>query len=80
MTVSVDISHPWRGDLKIDLIGPTGVVYPLRAANSKDDGDQIEETYPVDGRSSSANGTWTLRVEDVTTGDTGYINGWMLRF
>ncbi|MEV6152407.1 S8 family serine peptidase [Nonomuraea sp. NPDC052129] len=80
MTVSVDISHPWRGDLKIDLIGPTGIVYPLRAANSKDDADQIEETYPVDGRSSPANGTWTLRVEDVTTGDTGYINGWMLRF
>ncbi|WP_433516940.1 S8 family serine peptidase [Nonomuraea sp. CA-143628] len=80
MTVSVDISHPWRGDLKIDLIGPTGIVYPLRAPNSKDDADQIEETYPVDGRSSPANGTWTLRVEDVTTGDTGYINGWMLRF
>ncbi len=27
---------------------------------------------------SPANGTWTLRVQDVYYGDSGYINSWTL--
>jgi aminopeptidase S len=50
------------------------------AADSKDSGDIIHEPYPVDANSSPANGTWKLRVEDVTAGDTGHMDGWWLEF
>ncbi|GIH99867.1 hypothetical protein Pta02_18760 [Planobispora takensis] len=79
-TVYVDVHHSWRGDLKIDLIGPNGRVYPLRAPAPKDGGDVIEETYRVDAGASPMNGTWRLRVEDVTAGDSGHIAGWVLTF
>ncbi|MEQ4719284.1 proprotein convertase P-domain-containing protein [Nonomuraea sp. B19D2] len=80
VTVYADIQHSWVGDLKLDLISPNGTVYPLRAADAKDSGDVIYETYPVDASSSPANGTWKLRVEDVTAGDIGYVDGWWLKF
>jgi subtilisin-like proprotein convertase family protein len=38
------------------------------------------ETYPVDASSQVANGTWKLRVQDVASADTGYINSWKLTF
>nr|BFE80297.1 hypothetical protein GCM10020093_028980 [Planobispora longispora] len=76
--VYVDIHHTWRGDLKIDLIGPDGKVYPLRVPAPKDGEDIIHETYRVSTSASPANGTWRLRVEDVAAGDTGAIYGWML--
>ncbi|MFD6249328.1 proprotein convertase P-domain-containing protein, partial [Streptomyces roseolus] len=37
-------------------------------------------TYTVDASSEVANGTWQLRVRDVATGDTGYIDSWSLTF
>jgi subtilisin family serine protease len=79
-TVYAEIHHTWVGDLKIDLISPDGKVYKLRIPNPQDNGDVIWETYPVDGSASPANGTWTLRVEDVTAGDTGYLDGWWIKF
>ncbi|MFI7131703.1 S8 family serine peptidase [Nonomuraea sp. NPDC050153] len=79
-TVYAEIHHTWVGDLKIDLISPNGMVYKLRLPAPQDNGDVIWETYPVDGSASPANGTWTLRVEDVTAGDTGYLDGWWIKF
>ncbi|WP_431926078.1 S8 family serine peptidase [Nonomuraea jabiensis] len=79
-TVYAEVHHTWVGDLKIDLISPNGKVYKLRIPNPQDSGDVIWETYPVDGSASPANGTWTLRVEDVTAGDTGYLDGWWIKF
>ncbi|MET7334638.1 S8 family serine peptidase [Nonomuraea sp. NPDC005650] len=78
--VWVPVKHPWVGDPKLDLISPNGMVYKLRLPAPQDNGDVIWETYPVDGSASPANGTWTLRVEDVTAGDTGYLDGWWIKF
>ncbi|GIH94667.1 S8 family serine peptidase [Planobispora siamensis] len=76
--VYVDVHHSWRGDVKVDLIGPNGRVYPVLAPSPKDSEDIIHETYTVNAGSSPASGTWRLRVEDVAAGDTGYLDGWML--
>lgn len=78
VTVYVEINHTWRGDLKLDLVAPDGKVYPLRAPAPKDDADVLNETYHVNASTSPASGSWKLRVEDVTSGDKGYINGWTL--
>ncbi|MFF9022558.1 M4 family metallopeptidase [Streptomyces eurythermus] len=80
LQVSVDIAHTWRGDLVIDLVGPSGTAYRLKDYSSSDSGDGVNETYTVNAAAESANGTWKLRVQDQATYDTGTINGWKLTF
>ncbi|WP_225822990.1 M4 family metallopeptidase [Streptomyces naphthomycinicus] len=80
LQVSVDITHTWRGDLVIDLVGPSGTAYRLKNFSSSDSADNVNETYTVNAAAESANGTWKLRVQDQATYDTGTINGWKLTF
>ncbi|MFH9660330.1 M4 family metallopeptidase [Streptomyces sp. NPDC017248] len=80
LQVSVDIAHTWRGDLVIDLVGPSGTAYRLKNASSSDSADDVSETYTVNASAEPANGTWKLRVQDQATYDTGTINGWKLTF
>ncbi|MEU6668838.1 M4 family metallopeptidase [Streptomyces sp. NPDC046727] len=80
LQVSVDITHTWRGDLVIDLVGPSGTAYRLKDFSSSDSADDVNETYTVNASAESANGTWKLRVQDQATYDTGTINGWKLTF
>ncbi|WP_345585969.1 S8 family peptidase [Streptomyces prasinosporus] len=80
LKVSVDIKHTYRGDLKIELVAPNGTVRLLKSAGSSDSADNVLATYTVDASSSPASGTWQLRVTDVYSGDTGYIDSWSLTF
>ncbi|MGW7789677.1 M4 family metallopeptidase [Streptomyces tricolor] len=80
LQVSVDITHTWRGDLVIDLVGPSGTAYRLKNFSSSDSADNVNETYTVNASAETANGTWKLRVQDQATYDTGTINGWKLTF
>ncbi|MFI1166858.1 M4 family metallopeptidase [Streptomyces sp. NPDC020801] len=80
LQVSVDIVHTWRGDLVIDLIGPSGTAYRLKNSSGSDSADDVHATYTVNASSETANGTWKLRVQDVATYDTGYIDGWKVTF
>ncbi|WP_030349063.1 M4 family metallopeptidase [Streptomyces sp. NRRL S-1022] len=80
LQVSVDITHTWRGDLVIDLVGPSGTAYRLKNFSSSDSADNVNETYTVNASAEPANGTWKLRVQDQATYDTGTINGWKLTF
>ncbi len=79
LKVSVDIKHTYRGDLIVDLVAPNGTVYRLKNWGY-DSGDDIDKTYTVNASSSPANGTWKLRVQDVWSYDTGYIDSWKLTF
>ncbi|WP_007024222.1 S8 family peptidase [Saccharomonospora iraqiensis] len=74
-TVDVDISHTYRGDLRIDLVAPDGTTHRLKDSGW-DSADDVNETYTVDASASPADGTWELRVTDVYYGDTGQINSW----
>jgi subtilisin family serine protease len=77
-TVTVHISHTFRGDLTLSLVAPDGSTYGLKNANSSDGGDNIDATYAVDASSEARNGTWKLRVSDGFAQDTGYIDSWTL--
>ncbi|GAA2595210.1 proprotein convertase P-domain-containing protein [Actinomadura fulvescens] len=80
LSVYQDVHHTWRGDLQIDLVGPSGRTYRLRDGNSGDDADIIHETDVVDASGEVANGVWKLRVRDLDVNDTGYIDAWSLTF
>ncbi|MEO7251143.1 MAG: proprotein convertase P-domain-containing protein [Arenimonas sp.] len=78
--VSVNITHTYRGDLKIDLLAPDGSVYPLKASSSSDSVDNVVATYTVNLSTELLNGAWVLRVQDVASGDTGTLNNWSITF
>ena len=75
--VEVHIVHTYIGDLVVSLVAPDGTAYVLsnRAGGST---DNIDKAYTVNLSGEAANGTWTLRVQDAASIDTGYINGWSL--
>ena len=77
-TVTVAIVHTYRGDLRIDLVAPDGSVYNLKPSSGSDGADNVNATYTRNLSSEAANGTWRLRVQDVYSQDTGYIDSWSL--
>jgi len=61
----------------VSLIAPDGTAYVLhnRAGGST---DNIDQTYTVNLAGEAPNGTWTLRVQDAASIDTGYLDSWTL--
>jgi hypothetical protein len=80
LAVSVDISHTYRGDLKVDLL-KNGTVVKTLAANTGGSADNIVETYSLTADEvGTANGTWTIQVVDNAAQDTGTFNSATLDF
>ncbi|MER7514872.1 M28 family metallopeptidase [Streptomyces sp. NPDC126499] len=79
LAVGVDIVHPYKGDLIVDLIAPDGSVYNLHN-RSGGSADNIVQTFTVNASTEVANGTWQLRAQDRASADVGYINGFKLTF
>ncbi|MDZ4350454.1 MAG: proprotein convertase P-domain-containing protein [Xanthomonadaceae bacterium] len=78
--MGVTIMHTYRGDLVINLIAPDGTAYLLKSSSGSDGADNVITTYTVNASSEVASGTWKLRVQDVFSGDTGFIDKWSLQF
>lgn len=76
--VLVDIKHPRRGDLQIDLVAPDGTKRRVKSASTTDTGQNLFALYTVDASSSPAAGTWRLEVRDTRTGYNGYIDRWAI--
>lgn len=78
LSLSVDITHPYRGDLSAMLVHPSGeLAIPFEADGSS--GDDLVETFVVtafDGM--DAQGTWQLIVIDEANLDAGTLNSWSL--
>ena len=77
VSVAVDITHTYIGDLKIDLIAPDGTTRTLhnRSGGSTDD---IDQTYAPSFGSIPISGVWTLRINDNYNADPGVLNSWTL--
>jgi hypothetical protein len=77
VSVAVDISHTYIGDLVVDLTAPDGTSQTLhsRAGGSAND---IDQTYTPDFDGTGIAGDWTLRVSDRAGGDTGTLDSWTL--
>ncbi|MEU3771651.1 M4 family metallopeptidase [Streptomyces sp. NPDC032472] len=79
LKVDVNIVHTYVGDLRVDLVAPDGTVYNLRN-RSGGSADNIVQSFTVNASSEVASGVWKLRVADLASLDTGYINSWKLTF
>ena len=77
LSVTVDVTHTWKGDLVVELEkdGKT-VVLQDRAGGSADD---LKATFtPTEFDGVDRAGTWTLRVSDHAGYDEGTLNAWSL--
>jgi hypothetical protein len=71
--VAVDITHTWRGDLEVALIGPNGVEVILRPRSGSSE-DNLQEVFTTEAFAGiPAAGEWTLRVSDLAQIDTGRV-------
>lgn len=82
--VSVDITHTWIGDLKIELRSPSGHAIMLHN-RSGGQSDNVIKTYDVQNLSAlqslideEAQGLWVLKVTDHAGRDVGKLNRWGL--
>ena len=82
ISIEVDVTHTWIGDLNLILVGPGGeeVVLHSREGRSADD---IQTTYTLDNtpglavfKNKQASGNWSLRISDNANQDTGKLNRW----
>lgn len=82
--VRVDIAHPFRGDLRIDLIGPDGTTVNLQQP-SLERGTDLHATFGLTAEPAEplsvfhgrpAQGQWTLVVRDVRSLDRGTLLSW----
>ncbi|WP_240623933.1 M4 family metallopeptidase [Ahniella affigens] len=78
-SVSVNITHTYQGDLKVDLVAPDGTLYNIHNRTGAGT-DNIIKTVTLNLSSELLNGTWNLRVQDAASGDTGKLNSWSVTF
>ncbi len=84
ITVSVDISHTYIGDLRVSLISPAGTVVPLhdRTGGSANDLRADFDISSVPGLlaliGESVEGEWALHVQDLALADRGRLTAWSL--
>ena len=79
ISASVNITHTWIGDLKVELVSPNGTASVLHDNTGGSD-DDITETYKPDFAGVQISGNWTLRITDTAQPDPGTLNGWTLTF
>ena len=82
VVLDIEGTHQNLGDLSIELISPAGtpsilnpVFNQILVADQSLDWHLLSNAY----YGESPRGTWTLRVIDAATGDTGTISTWALR-
>jgi subtilisin-like proprotein convertase family protein len=85
--VEVDITHTYRGDLRLTLVSPDGTSVRLfgRTAPAGDSRDNLVTTFTADNvpslsqlRGKNVLGAWTLQVVDLAAADVGALNSWKL--
>jgi M6 family metalloprotease-like protein len=84
LSVEVDITHTYRGDLQIELISPSGARALIRDNNGESQ-DDIREIYTEASTPAlkaligeEINGDWKLHVRDLAQYDNGILNRWAL--
>ena len=77
VTVAVNITHAYIGDLKVDLVAPDGTTNTLHNRSGGGDDDIFKTYYPSFG-SIPISGVWTLRINDNYYADSGVLNSWTL--
>jgi vibriolysin len=77
---TVNITHPYRGELAVVLIAPDGSRYTLKPVLKRDTAADVHATYTVNLSSEPLNGTWKLEVTDTVRRNVGTLTSWSLQF
>jgi M6 family metalloprotease-like protein len=87
LAVGLDISHTFRGDLRVALTTPWGAVVELHPKGQGGSAHDLKLTYDETNlpalatlRGRSTKGSWRLAVQDLAPADTGRLNRWSLSF
>jgi M6 family metalloprotease-like protein len=85
--VPLDISHTYRGDLRVTLQTPWGDEIRLHERQNGDSVDHIQQTFDESNLQAlatlhghSTKGEWRLLVQDLAAADVGRLNRWALEF
>lgn len=84
IAVTLEIAHPYIGDLRVDLISPGGQRALLHDRQGGDADDLKVRLTPATTPALSAlqgqetRGAWVLRVSDLEGRDVGKLNRWSL--
>ena len=84
VVVSVDVAHPYIGDLRVELIPPSGAPLVLHDRTGASSDDLVRQYRSEAGSplealvGKDAQGTWTLRVADLAARDVGRLRRWAL--
>jgi subtilisin-like proprotein convertase family protein len=87
--VEVDLTHSYRGDLKITITAPDGKSVVLKAGPTSDSADHVRGTFGAELASSEdlqalsaveQSGSWSLQIQDLARADLGVLRAWKLRF
>ena len=87
VTVAVNLTHTFRGDIELTLIHPDGTEVRLKDPDVHDVAQDVVTTYPSPTRSvgnlgvlngKSMAGAWRLRVRDAFADDVGTLESWVL--
>jgi subtilisin-like proprotein convertase family protein len=83
--VSVDITHTYRGDLRVTLHAPSTDSVVLHERHQGGPDDNLKCTYDIATKPAlmafldqSIKGDWTLQVQDLARWDEGVLNKWTL--
>lgn len=80
LLVRLNITHPWRGDLGVEITSPSGTVSKMLNINSNIVGANFSNlslgSNAFYGEPSL--GTWTIRVIDGAQNDAGTLNSWSI--
>jgi M6 family metalloprotease-like protein len=83
--VGVDVTHSFRGDLRVTLTTPWGTVLELHPKGQGANAHDLKVTYDENTlpalatlRGRSTQGTWRLSVQDLAAADVGQLNRWSL--
>jgi len=76
--IHVEITHPYIGDLQVQVKHPDGTVVMLHD-NAGGGADNINQTYVVpDLAGKGSSGIWYLEVRDTASSDTGTLTYWSI--
>jgi hypothetical protein len=74
ITVKVNITHSYRGDLAVSLISPSGMVSQLSEVHGDSGNNYANWTFSsVRHWGEMSAGTWTLKIVDDEVGDSGTL-------
>jgi subtilisin-like proprotein convertase family protein len=81
LSLSLNITHTFRGDLRVTLISPGGTSFIVKNTSATDSADNVilNNALITAFNGQTAAGTWKLKVQDLAALDVGTLNSWSLK-